>query len=325
MGAGAARTVEITLDGLEECLAAALAAASSGQCVLMIRSTVADAVETWRRLSGTGVEVMLHHGRYALHDRGILDRRLMGVMGPKGRRRGLIAVATQTAEQSLDIDADLLITDACPSDVLLQRLGRLHRNREGTRPAAAMIDPGDLTRYLMADGSIRGREQQGWAWVYQNLLAVRQTTGWIADNGTITVPDDSRELVERSTHAEHLRGEAERLGGAWMRLWERLYSNVSRQQQLAEAGLVDWDRGYACAEVNERIVTRLGDGTVDISADLASPFDGTEIKRIPVPARWLRDTPADAEVVSEDNKILIGDVRLIYDGTGLSRHGQSPR
>jgi CRISPR-associated endonuclease/helicase Cas3 len=43
--------------------------------------------------------------------------------------------------QSLDIDADVLVTDTCPADVLLQRLGRLHRHRNGTRPDAYVIDP----------------------------------------------------------------------------------------------------------------------------------------------------------------------------------------
>ncbi len=314
-----ARTVKIALYGLQACVGAAISAAEAGQCVLIIRSTVSDAVETWRRVSEADVEFMLHHSRYALHDRSILDRRLMEAMGPGGHRGGFIAVATQTAEQSLDIDADVLVTDACPADVLLQRLGRLHRHRDGTRPAALMIDPGELAEYMTAEGRVHGRQRQGWAWVYDNLLSVAQTIAWIKVRGLIAVPDHSRELVERATHAGYLRSEAERLGGAWLRLWERLYSEESRRAQLADAGLVDWSRDYADTTVNEGIVTRLGDGTVDVAVDLISPFDGKEIKRIAVPIRWLRDVPADADVICENNRITIGNRRFFYSETGLFR------
>ena len=50
------------------------------------------------------------------------------------RPTGCVLVSTQVAEQSVDIDADLLITDLAPTDMLLQRLGRLWRHDRRTRP-----------------------------------------------------------------------------------------------------------------------------------------------------------------------------------------------
>jgi CRISPR/Cas system-associated endonuclease/helicase Cas3 len=86
---------------------------------------------------------MLHHSRYADVDRQYLDQKVLGIIGLKGQRRGIAIVSTQTCEQSLDIDADLLVTDAVPADVLLQRVGRLHRHRTGTVPTVVLLEPGD--------------------------------------------------------------------------------------------------------------------------------------------------------------------------------------
>lgn len=301
-------------------ITAATEACRMGAAVLLIRSTVTDAVATYLELQQAGIETLLHHGRYALHDRTLLDDRLLGILGPSGTRKPIVIVATQTAEQSLDIDADLLITDACPADVLLQRLGRLHRHRTGTKPTALVINPGNIEQYIDPKGQPRGRPGQGWAWVYRNLLAVDQTMSFIRLRGRIVTPRDCRELVESATHVDHLREIAEERGGLWTLLWRTIYGDAAMKEQLGAAGLVDWSRPYADAVINDRFATRLGDGTIDIMCSgLRSPFDGAAIDCLPIPARWLRDI-ADTEVAQVDgDRITVGAVALRYDATGLHR------
>jgi CRISPR-associated endonuclease/helicase Cas3 len=245
----------------------------------------------------------------------------LSVFGLNGKRGSIIAVTTQTAEQSLDIDADLLITDACPADVLLQRLGRLHRHRAGTRPTAVVIDPGPLVQYLLPKGKVLGRLGQGWPWVYQNLLSVRATLDWLDSGRSISIPDDCRSLVERATHADYLREMAESLGGSWTDLWRELFDDAAIRSQLAEASLIDWKRPYREALVNERLPTRLGEGAITVAVkDLVSPFTGQEIEALPIPARWLRGiTLPDEPVNAFDGQLLVGTQNFTYDRLGIRR------
>ena len=81
-------------------------------------------------------EVLLLHSRFSASDRAGIEAKLLKRIGkhssPKDRA-GLIVIGTQVLEQSLDIDFDVLITQLCPMDLLLQRLGRLHRHNR-SRP-----------------------------------------------------------------------------------------------------------------------------------------------------------------------------------------------
>lgn len=118
--------------------ARAIAAARRGALVLVIRNTVDAAVATWQAVQaadGGGLLMQvaggpaLHHSRFAAEDRAALDAAVEASL-PKAAAAtgGCIVIGTQTLEQSLDINADYLMTDLCPMDILLQRIGRLHRH-----------------------------------------------------------------------------------------------------------------------------------------------------------------------------------------------------
>lgn len=118
---------------------------SDGGCVLVVCNTVRRVQQTaqvLRRRLGRGVPVSVAHSRFIGLDRAAKDRWLRDTFGPPehladcGRERPQchVVVASQVAEQSLDIDFDLLVTDLAPVDLLLQRMGRLHRHPGRRRP-----------------------------------------------------------------------------------------------------------------------------------------------------------------------------------------------
>jgi CRISPR-associated endonuclease/helicase Cas3 len=318
------RTTGIVIEAKTVALSRVVGAVGGGEAVLWIRSTVADALNDYHAFQSAGASVMLHHSRYADVDRQYLDREVLRVLGPGGQRAGIVIVGTQTLEQSLDIDADLLITDAVPADVLLQRLGRLHRHRTGTAPTAVVLDPGNWDHRVTSDGRPLGGPDHGWAWIY-NPLAVRETLQWLRIHRTISVPANVREMVELATHADHLKNRAESYGGRWVVLWQCMFGNAMADAQQALAGLIDRQLGYVQALVNERVPTRLGDGSVDVEVRgaLRSPFTQASIEALSIRANWLRGAQPGsvADVVGIDNLgrtlLDVNGVRLAYGVEGL--------
>jgi len=135
--AGSARRASVDLalldDGADRLASLLLDSLSGGGCALVVRNTVKRAQDTFDELVRVFApgEVSLHHSRYLASDRARNDAWLTGAFGPPGkgpRPDRHVVVATQVAEQSLDVDFDLLVTDLAPIDLLLQRIGRLHRH-----------------------------------------------------------------------------------------------------------------------------------------------------------------------------------------------------
>ncbi|MEE1753541.1 type I-E CRISPR-associated protein Cse1/CasA [Streptomyces sp. SP18CS02] len=114
---------------------------ADGGCALVVRNTVdrvTDTAAALRERFGAD-HVTVAHARYVDIDRARKDASLLDRFGPPERdgtsprrpEQAHIVVASQVAEQSLDVDFDLLVTDLCPADLLLQRMGRLHRHPRG--------------------------------------------------------------------------------------------------------------------------------------------------------------------------------------------------
>jgi CRISPR-associated endonuclease/helicase Cas3 len=162
-----------------------------GGCAGLIVNTVTRAQRFAEILTGHfGVDtVRLLHSRFISTDRIRKEKEIRQKLGPdsKGRPYKLIVVGTQVMEQSLDIDFDVLTTDICPMDLLIQRMGRLHRHNR-IRPQK-LQDAKCFITGLTEDDFDKGSKA-----VYQGEYMLINTRELLPD--TITLPQDIPRLVQ---------------------------------------------------------------------------------------------------------------------------------
>jgi len=186
-----------------------------GGCAAIICNTVRAAQNLYEELkphfpgnaSDGYPELELLHARYVYMDRLAREQRVLLRFGKPGGTATLsngqtvnvrrpdraIIISTQIIEQSLDLDADLMISELAPMDLLLQRAGRLHRHQRERRPPG-LEHPRLVIITPKSDDEGRpvfGRAVEA---VYHPHILLRTWLG-LHERSTINIPDDVEDLI----------------------------------------------------------------------------------------------------------------------------------
>lgn len=266
------QTVPLTEDGLPGFLREKMLA---GGCAGVIVNTVkkAQAVARMLREALPEKEVQVFHAQFLMPDRAAREQELMERIGKHStpaQRDGLIVVGTQVLEQSLDIDFDVMVTELCPMDLLLQRIGRLHRHTWRSRPqpmqaaVCAVLDTGE-DAFDEGSAAVYGK----WLlWRTRELLPqtirlpeeisplVQQVYGWAAED---KLPEDA--ASEKLCHNYELeQGKRKDRAEAYLVHHPKVYKKFPRLNTLD-----GWmaDEG-ACSDPAARAAVRDGDPSVEV-------------------------------------------------------------
>ena len=107
----------------------------SGTPLIIYANTVARAQQYYQWFhkqseSFTKEKVVIYHSRFTEPDKVAIESKLTSMLGKDAWENGTqygIAILTQIGELSVNISSDIMISDICPIDRLVQRAGRLSR------------------------------------------------------------------------------------------------------------------------------------------------------------------------------------------------------
>lgn len=253
-----ARNIKVDFIDAEKAIEDAIKLAQNGGTVLWICNTVDVAQQQYRRfMEQTQGEypIGLLHSRFPFWRREELETEWMERLGKNGKMRcGSILVSTQVVEQSVDLDADLMITELAPTDMLLQRLGRLWRHERGQRPVdEARLCIIDEARSLEDFRTLSPHEIKkdlgSKAHVYAPFVLLRTLEVWgVLER--VSIPSQIRKLIE-STYKER-----ENEPDSWQQLLNEWFGTDSAKKMIASRNCNLWQ---VALEDAEGVQTRLNE------------------------------------------------------------------
>ena len=313
------RTVQVHYEADDgKVFAHIIAALQQGQCVGWIRNTVADAMAAYERLCKTisPENITLFHARFSLRDRLDKEAQVLDSFGENSTqqdRQGRLMIATQVAEQSLDVDFDVLITDLAPIDRVLQRAGRLRRHVRDAK-GNRLVDTGAQDKrsaprlWVYAPAWTEQPKADWYGAVFKKAQYVYGHHGqlWLTakvlQKGSFTMPSDARSLIET------VFSETETLPESFSKNALKTEGQEMSEASLAQLNTLKIDGGYKRGEIGDwwgesKTPSRLGEETMEVM--LAKWLDGNlqrwaegvwTYSMVKVAARLLArvDAPLDA-------------------------------
>ena len=282
------RTVQVRyLSDVDQLYADILASLAEGKCVGWIRNTVADAVVAYSRLVRhvEPEKITLFHARFALVDRLKTEEKILGCFGDRSgaeQRRGRLMIATQVAEQSLDVDFDVLVSDLAPIDRLLQRAGRAQRHLrdargERLRHATSSDGRSSPSLWVLAPPWTETPAQDWYAAKFKDAQYVYEhhdqlwLTAKALQAGQFSMPGDARWLIEKvyagmeevpsALQARAIKAE----GKGWAQASQAQFNTLPIEAGYRRGEVGDW-------WADTKTPSRLGDETREVM--LAKWVDG---------------------------------------------------
>jgi len=227
----------------DKALNQAIANAKLGGAVLWVCNTVGAAQRQFcqlQRQENGHIKLGLLHSRMIFSHREKREEEWMLRLGKEGKGRcGSILVSTQVVEQSVDLDADLLITELAPTDMLLQRIGRLWRHERQGRPVklpkiCIIEEEKTLEALRQMPPKVIVSTLGGKAHVYAPYVLLRTLEEWKKQTDGISIPSQIRELIE---HTYCYRDDAP---DSWQKLENEWFGTDSAKHMKAQMSANIW-------------------------------------------------------------------------------------
>ena len=270
--------------------------------VLVICNTVSKAQKVYEELSQRTDEVFLLHSRYIRKHRNQLEKMIMD-FSDNDEMTG-IWVTTQIVEASLDIDFDVLYTEMCTADSLLQRMGRC--NRAGKKD----ITDANVLIYVNYSGCMKNGKG-----IYDSDIYDRSVRLLEEYNGMLFSEKDKVQYMNKVYDVDALKNTA------YFQTIKRNLAKFKSLQPLDYTSKKDIDEDFrgikSITVIPDRIYQENQELIEAITGVLDTPYVDSNIRRI-LKAK-LADITLNLNLYSDRRKLDGVDLNCINDRLDIHR------